>query len=66
MKAIDDITRTAVDAIFDGFNFGYDPRPIRKGEMGAGILVNSDDAGKCLDEIRGGTCDHGFLCSDNL
>jgi hypothetical protein len=66
MKAIDDITRTDADAAFAGFDFGYDSRPLRAGELGAGVLVTADDAGKCLDELRGETCDHGYLCADNL
>lgn len=45
MKAIDDITRTELDALISAadLDFGFDSRPLAAGEQGAGIFASADD-----------------------
>jgi hypothetical protein len=52
MKAIDDITRTAEDALYEGFDFGYDERPLVAGELGAGVLAPIDGEREPFDDTE--------------
>ncbi|MFF3312529.1 hypothetical protein [Streptomyces sp. NPDC002952] len=52
MKALDDITCTEIDHLVAGadLDFGYDERPLRAGEMGAGILGPVDGEPDLFDD----------------
>lgn len=50
MKAIDDITRTDVDALCAELEFTYDSRPLVAGELGAGTFAPVDGEPEPFDD----------------